>query len=108
MKHHPCGHSSVGKEDVQTLTRQELDSNVLKLAQLQWLVLQVPKLVLTNCVWVDPKRPYATGGHVAKELRRYHVTVDSDGPCPFGRRRKRNFADSHFPIGGRTQIYRLG
>jgi len=75
MKHQFRGYSAVRKEDVQTLGRQELDSNVLKSALLHWYVLHVPKLVLTHCHDVEPKRPYATDGAVAQKLRRYHVTV---------------------------------
>ena len=65
MKHHSCGHSAVLKGDVQTFGRKELDSNVLKSALLHRHVLHVPKLVLTRCVGVEPKRPYATDGAVA-------------------------------------------
>jgi len=64
------------KGDVQTSYRQELDSNVLKSALLHRQVLHVPKLVLAHCVKVEPKRPYATYGAVAQELRRYHDTVE--------------------------------
>jgi len=76
MKHHSCGHSVVRKSDVQTLGRQELDLNFLKSTLLQRHVLHVPKLVLTHCVEVEQKRPYATDGAVAQELRRYQVTVE--------------------------------
>jgi len=64
---------------VQTLGRQELDSNVLKSALLQWHVLHVPKLVLTHCVGEQTKSPYATYGAVSLVLRRCHVTVDYYG-----------------------------
>jgi len=74
MKHHFRGHLAVRKGDVLTLVRQELDSNVLKSALLHWHVSHVPKLVLTYCVGVDPKRPDATECALAQELRRYHVT----------------------------------
>jgi len=47
MKYQSCGHSAVLKGDVQTLGRQELDSNVLISALLHRHVLHVPKLVLT-------------------------------------------------------------
>ena len=76
MKHHYRGHSAVRKGDVQTLGRQEMDSNILKSTLLHLHVLHFPKLVLTHCVAVDPKRPYATDGTVVKELRRYQVTVE--------------------------------
>jgi len=76
MKHHSFGHSAVRKGDVQNLGRQELDSNVLKSAVLHRHVLLVPKLLLAHCVWVEPKRPYATDCAVAQELRIYHVTVE--------------------------------
>jgi len=56
MKHHSCGHRAVLKGDVQILGRQELLSNVLKYAVLHWNVLHVPKLVLTHCAGVEPKR----------------------------------------------------
>jgi len=57
MKHNSCGHNAVHKGDVSTLGRQVLDSNVLKSAQLHRHVLHVPKLLLTHCVGVEPKRP---------------------------------------------------
>jgi len=76
MKHHSCGHSAVRKGDVQTLGRQEPDSNVLKCALLHRHVLHVPKLVLAYGVRVESKRPYATDGAVAQELWRYQVTVE--------------------------------
>ena len=72
IKHHPRRKRAVLKGDVQTLGLWELDSNA------------VLKLVLTHCVRVEPKRPYAAYGAVAQELRRYHVTVEYDGLCPFG------------------------
>ena len=68
MKHHFRRHRAVLKG--------ELDTNVLKSALLHWHVLHVLKLVLTYCVGVEPKRPYATEGAVAQKLRRYHVTVE--------------------------------
>jgi len=68
IKHQSCGHSAVRKGAVQTLGRQELNSNVLKSALLHRHVLHVPKLVLAHCVGVEPKRPYATEGAVAQEL----------------------------------------
>jgi len=76
MNHHSCGHSAVLKGDVQTLGLQELYSNVLKSALLHRHELYVPKLVLAYCVELEPKRPCATDGAVAQELRRYQVTVD--------------------------------
>jgi len=85
MKHHTCGHSSVRKGDVQTLGRQEFNSNVLKFSLLHRNVLRVPKRVLVHGVGVEPKRPYATDGAVAQDLRRYQVTVELDRACPFGR-----------------------
>jgi len=57
MKHHSCGHRAVRKGDVQTLGRQEMNANVLKSALLHRRVLRAPKLVLTHCVGVQPKRP---------------------------------------------------
>jgi len=66
MKHHSCGHSAVLKGDVQTIVRQELHSNFVKSALLHWHVLQVLKLVLTNSVRVQPKRPYTTDGAVPR------------------------------------------
>ena len=73
MKHHIRGHRAVRKGDVQTFGRQELDSNILKSALLHW---HVPKPVLTHCVVVEPKRPYATDGALALELWRYQFTVE--------------------------------
>jgi len=61
---------------VQTLGRQELDSNVLKSALIDGHVLNVPKLVLAHGVGVEPKRPHATDGAVAQKLRRYQITVE--------------------------------
>ena len=75
LKHHLRGHSAVCKRDVQIFGRQELDSNVLNSALLHRHVLQVPILLLTHCVVVEPKRPYAPDGAVTHELQRYHVTV---------------------------------
>ena len=76
IKHHFSRHSAVLKGDVQTTDRQDLDSNVLKPALLHRHVLHVLKLVLTHGVGVEPKRPCATDAAVAKQLRRYHVTVE--------------------------------
>jgi len=75
-KHRFRRRSAVFKGDVQTFARQELHSNVLKSALLHWHVLHVLKVVLKHCVMVQPKRPYATDGAVAQELRRYQVTVE--------------------------------
>ena len=75
MKHLSCGHRAVRKGDVQTVGRQELNSNVLKSTLLHRHVLQVPKLLLTHFVGVEPKRPNLTDGAVAQELRRYQVTL---------------------------------
>jgi len=107
MKHHSLGLRSVSKGEVQNLGRYELVSNVLKSALLHLHVMYILKLFLTHCVKVEPKRPYATDGAVAQELRKYHVTVKEDGVCPFGRRKARYFTDAHFPIGGQIQVYRL-
>jgi len=76
MKHHFRRHSAVLEGDVQTLGRQELDSNVLKSALLHRHVLHVPKLVLAHGVGVEPIRPFASDGAVAQELLGYHVTVE--------------------------------
>jgi len=76
MKQNFRKHSAFLKGDVETLDRQELHSNVLKSALLHWHVLHVLKLVLAHSVVLEPKRPYATDGAVAQELRRYHVTVE--------------------------------
>jgi len=77
INHHSCGHSAVRKGDVQTLGREELESNVLKSALLHRHVLYVPKLVLAQLgAGLEPKRPYATDGADAQELRRYHITVE--------------------------------
>ena len=76
MKHNFRGQCAVRKLDVQSLGRQELDSNVLKSALLHRHVLHVPKLVLSHCVGVEPIRPYTTDGAIALELRRYQVTVE--------------------------------
>jgi len=76
MKHYFRGHHAVRKGDVRPLGRHELDSNVLKSALLYWHVLHIPKLDLTHCIGIEPKRPYATDGVVAQELRRYQVTVE--------------------------------
>ena len=54
MKHYSCGHSAVRKGDVQTIGRQELDSNVLKSTLLHRHILRVQKLVLEHCVGVEP------------------------------------------------------
>jgi len=54
MNHHSCGHSAIRKGDVQTLGRQELDSNVLKLALVNRHVLHFPKLLLAHGVGVEP------------------------------------------------------
>jgi len=74
--HHIRGHRAVCKGDVQTLGRQEIVSNVLKSALLNWHVLHVPKFVLAQGVGLEPKRPYATEGAVDQELQRYQVTVE--------------------------------
>ena len=74
LKHHFRRYGSVRKGDVQKLSRQELNSNVLKSALLH--VFHFPKLVLTHCFGIEPKRPYATEGAVAQDMRRYHVTVE--------------------------------
>jgi len=50
MKHYFRGHRAVREGDVQTFVRQELDSNVLKIALLHRHVLHVPKLVLAHGV----------------------------------------------------------
>jgi len=84
MKHHFRRHSAVRKGVVQTLGRQELDSNVLKSALLHRHVLHVPKLVLAHGFVVEPKRAYASNGAVAQELQRYHVRVELDGVSPSG------------------------
>jgi len=76
MKHHFRRHSAVLKGDMQTLGRQEFDSNVLKSALLHRHVLYVLKLVLTHGVGVEPKYPYAADGAVAQELLRYQITVE--------------------------------
>jgi len=76
MMYHFRRHGAVLKGDVQTFGRQELHSNVLKSALLHWHVLLVLTLVLTHGVGVQPKRPYATYGAIAQELRRYQVTVE--------------------------------
>jgi len=76
MKHKFRRHRAVPKRDVETLGRQDLDSNVQKSALLHRHVLHVPKLVLTHCVVVETKRLYATDGAVAQEFRRYHVTIE--------------------------------
>ena len=65
MKNYFRGHGAVREGDVQTLGREEFDPNVLESALLQRHVLHVPKLVLTNGVGVEPKRPYTTDGAVA-------------------------------------------
>jgi len=52
MKHHFRRHSAVPKGDVQTFSHQELPSNILKSALLNWHVLHVLKLVLTYGVRV--------------------------------------------------------
>jgi len=65
MKHHFRRHSAVFKEDVQTLGRQELDSNILKSALLYRHVLHVAKLVLVHGVALETKRPFASDGVVA-------------------------------------------
>ena len=46
--------------------------------------MHVLKLVLTYCVRVDLKRPYATDGTVANELSTYQVTIKEDGVYPSG------------------------
>jgi len=76
MKHNFRGQCAVRKLDVQSLGRQELNTNVLKSTLFHRHVLHVPKLVLTHCVGVEPNRPYAMDGTVAQELRRYQVTVE--------------------------------
>ena len=60
---------------MQTVGREEFDSNVLESALLHRHVLHVPKLVLTHGVGVEPKRPYITDSAVAQELRSNQVTV---------------------------------
>ena len=74
MKHHFRRHSAVRQSNVQTLGRQEFDSNVLKCA--------VPPACIARsetraCTWRwgRAERSYATDGAVAQELRRYHVKV---------------------------------
>ena len=76
MKHQSCGHRAVLKAYVQTLGRHELHTNVLKSALLHWHVLHVVKLVLAHSVSVQPKRPYATDGVFAQELRIYQFIVE--------------------------------
>ena len=76
MKHHFRRHSAVRKGVVQTLGRQELDSNVLKSALLHRHVLHVPKLVLAHGFGVEPKCLYTTDCAVAQEKRNNYVTVE--------------------------------
>jgi len=76
MRHHIRRHSALRKGDMQTFGRQEVDSKGLKFPLLHQHVLHVPKLVLTHCVGVQPKRPYATDVAVSQELRRYQDTID--------------------------------
>jgi len=76
MKHHFRGHRAVRKWYVQTLDRQEFVSKILKSALLHWHILQIPKIVLTHCFGVEPKRPYATDCAVAQELQIYIVTLE--------------------------------
>jgi len=47
MKHHICGRRAVLERDVQTLRRQEIDSNVLKSPLLDGHIMHVSKMVLT-------------------------------------------------------------
>ena len=65
IKHHFRRHSAVLKGDVQTLGRQQLDSNVLKSSLIHRNVLHVLNLVLAHGFVVEPKSPYASDGAVA-------------------------------------------
>jgi len=97
MKHYFRGHSAIREWDVQTLGREEFDSNVLDSVLLHRHVLHVPKFVLADGVGVEPKRPYTADGAVAQELRGYQVTVELDGACPFGRRKNTKFRRPPLP-----------
>jgi len=65
MEHYSRGHCAVRKGDVQTVGREEFDSNVLESALLHRHVLHVPKLVLAHGVGLEPKCPYTADGAVA-------------------------------------------
>jgi len=61
---------------LQTLDRDEFDSNVLEYALLHRHVLHVPKIVLADGLVVELKRPYTADGAVAQELWNNQVTVE--------------------------------
>jgi len=105
MKYHFCGCRAVLEEDMQPFGRQELDSNVLKSPLLERHIIHVTKLVLHNDdddgkTNVRMLRAVLSPQNCG-DIRLQYIIV-------YGRRgRTRNFTQSHFPNGGRTQVHEL-
>ena len=70
MKHNFRGRRAVLEGVVQTLRRQEPDSDILKFPLFDWHVIHVLKRALTRCGREETKRPQATHGGVTHKLQR--------------------------------------
>ena len=66
MQHHFCGLYAVFEGDVQSLNREKLDPNRLKLPLLHWQILDVSDLVMPTGSIV--KRPHTAYGAIASKL----------------------------------------
>ena len=75
-KHHFRGHSAALIGDVQNQRSSSTRFECPYTCAVPPARIARSETVADKWRWVEPKRPYATDGAVAQELRRYHVTLE--------------------------------